>query len=178
MTLEVEDGTCKANAESLCTVAAADTYHTNRGRETTWSNLDEEVKEAKLRAATDYIQQMYADQWQGIRMTYTQALDWPRKYVPRTQDGSVINDPNADYWWPETSIPAPIANACAELAFRAVSGDLISDLGRVTIEETAGPVSVKYAPGSREQVRYEAVENILRRFLIPDEGPFVTAERY
>jgi hypothetical protein len=80
MALVVEDGTARADAESYCSVAAADTYHANRGN-TVWAALTQTVKEQCLRKATDYMV-VYRNAWDGYRKTTTQALDWPRFMVP------------------------------------------------------------------------------------------------
>ena len=53
MTLVIEDGTGKSNAESYISVADADTYHSNRGN-TDWAALTTAEKERLLRIATDY----------------------------------------------------------------------------------------------------------------------------
>ena len=52
MSLVVEDGTGKADAESYISVADADTYHSNRGN-TDWAALTTTEKEQLLRGATD-----------------------------------------------------------------------------------------------------------------------------
>lgn len=83
MALIVEDGTGLAAAEAYASVAEADTYHTARGREATWTDLDADVKERALRLATDYMQQAYRSLWAGTRKTTAQALDWPRWNVPK-----------------------------------------------------------------------------------------------
>ena len=83
MSLIVEDGTGRADAESYASVSVADAYHTARGN-TAWAALaTTALKEAALRKATDYLGQTYGLRWKGYRMTTTQALDWPRELVCR-----------------------------------------------------------------------------------------------
>jgi hypothetical protein len=68
MTLTVEDGTGKADAESYISVADADTYFTARNN-ATWAALSTSDKEAALRKATDYMLQAYRVRWAGMRET-------------------------------------------------------------------------------------------------------------
>ena len=83
MSLIVEDGTGLANAESLCSVADADTIHAARGN-TAWAALTTPQKEQNLRKGTDYMTGKYTTLRAGYRRLATQALDWPREDVPIT----------------------------------------------------------------------------------------------
>ena len=56
-------------------------------------------------------------------------------------------------------------NACAELAFRAASGELAADQGQAVTERTVGPITTKYAPGSVATKRYVAVDRLLAPLL-------------
>ena len=66
MSLIVEDGTGKSNAESYISVADADTYHSNRDN-TDWAALTTAEKERLLRIATDYMVAVYRLRWDGYR---------------------------------------------------------------------------------------------------------------
>lgn len=157
MALTVEDGSVVAGAESYCTVAFADTYHTNRGN-TTWTGTDA-VKEAALRKATDYMLQAYRDRWQGLRAEDDQPLDWPRDWV--VVDGySVDSD----------IVPTEVQRACAELALRALSADLYADQGQLKSRVKVGPIETEYAAGSSQTKRYAAVDAILRPYLARPAG--------
>ena len=115
MSLVVEDGTGKSDAESFISVADASTYFNARGV-TTWDALDtgEETvnREAALRKATDYLTAVYRDRWEGVRYTETQALDWPRQGVVRDSWAVDIDE-----------VPTEVANAFAELALKSSSAD-------------------------------------------------------
>jgi len=157
MALVSEDGTGKFNAESYCSVAQATAFHSVRSTADLWGDLDTGVKESALRAATDYLMQTYSGRWAGYRMTTTQALDWPRRAVP----------------WPDAvqmyrtdgTIPKELLNACAELALKASSGSLLSDLGRETQSESVDVISVTYVQGSSRQTQYPTVERWLTSLL-------------
>jgi hypothetical protein len=161
MTLIVEDGTGLANAESYISVTAADTYFTNRG-DTVWAALDTPAKEAALRKATDYMLQSYRPRWAGMRVTATQALDWPRRYVPN-RDVPNLYGPYVTYY-DFATVPAEVAHACAELAVRASAAALVPDVGAQVKSETVGPISVLYADGARQTTAYKAVDALLAPF--------------
>lgn len=154
MTLIVEDGTGKVDAESYISVEDADAYFTARGV-TAWTGATA-VKEAALRKATDHMRQRYRARWQGMRRSSTQALDWPRANV--YVDGYLVA---------VDSLPDDIANACAELALRSLAGDLSPDLARGggIQSESVGPISASYFPGADPRTVYAAVDDLLMPYL-------------
>lgn len=164
MALVVETGQAGADSESLASVAYCDTYHAGRAN-AAWAALDTAGKEAALRKATDYMEEIYRLMWSGYRRTDTQALSWPRYEVPRPDIAA-----NAFYgygvgYYDFDSVPVEVQRACAELALRASAGDLAPDLDRPTTSEQVGPIAVTYAVGAREFVRYRAIDNLLAPFL-------------
>ena len=113
MPLTVETGTGSATAESYATVAQADAYLAARGH-TAWADLETDVKEQSLRKATEYMFAAYSLRWAGYRMTATQALDWPRAYVPR------VPAMTGTLYYADNAVPVEVQRACAELALRGV----------------------------------------------------------
>jgi hypothetical protein len=163
MSLEVEDGTAKANAESYVSVADVSAYHAARGA-STWALLTEAQMEQALRRATDYMLQMFRGRWKGFRKDATQALDWPRAYVylePFIQ-GGVGEQP---YLVADNIVPAEVKNACAELALRAAAGELSPDLTRSKSSVRVGEISVTYDPASSEYPRFRAIDAMLSPYL-------------
>ena len=152
MALIVEDGTGKADAESLITLAAANTRHTALGN-TAWTGTDA-AKEAALRRATIYMEQAYRSAWKGARRTIEQALSWPRYGV--TVDGFYLDS---------DAIPTDVANACADLALRALAGDLSEDQTRAIKREKVGPLETEYSEYSPQTTRYRAVDMALAPYL-------------
>jgi hypothetical protein len=163
MTLTVEDGTARADAESYASVAFATAYHDARGN-AAWDELGSDtLREQYLRKATDFMVGAYRERWAGYRVTATQALDWPRYYVPM-RDVPWGNGENGGQWvayWPMDSVPQIVQRACVELALRAIDGELAADLDPPVIEETVGPITTKYAIGARKNTVYQAVEAML-----------------
>src|SRR4051794_18796289 len=117
MSLIVEDGTGLAGAESYISVVDATAYHAARGN-TSWASLaSDTVREQLLRKATAYMVQVYRAAWAGYRFSTTQALDWPRSYVPIPDALGGYGSIPAYLAW--TVVPNDVKNACAELALRA-----------------------------------------------------------
>jgi hypothetical protein len=166
--LIVETGAGLSTAESYISVADADTYHTARGNESTWTDLDSTVKEQLLRKATDYMTQEYRARWAGSRVTTTQRLDWPRYDVPIKDAPAVYGSFPATY--PYDAVPETVAAACAEFALRAASAPLGPDLTAPVIREKVGPIEVEYAEGARQTTSYQAVDNMLQPFLKGGRG--------
>lgn len=149
MALVVEDGTGLANAESYVSVADADAYHVDFGN-TAWASSTEPAKEAALRRATQYLDSRY--RYRGEPLTDTQALAWPR----------TINDAISD--WPVKRL----ADACCELAVRALAGGLYTDQTATAVtSKTVGPISVSYAETERNggQIRFALIDDLLAAFV-------------
>lgn len=175
MSLIVEDGTGLSTAESYISVADATAYFAARG-DATWAALaSDTVREQLLRKATDYMAGTYAGRWAGMRVTTTQALDWPRAWVPNRDAPSGYRSSSAYY--PSTSVPTAVARACAELAVRASADDLQPDVGAQVKSETVGPISVVYADGARQADLYKAIDNALAPFLKFGGGQVIPAPR-
>jgi hypothetical protein len=166
MALVVEDGTAKADAESYCTTLHAGKYLRDRGRANDWDMLDILVREQYLRQATDFMTQKYRVRWSGRRFNTTQRLDWPRV-------GVVIEEFEGGYGMFNVSyetVPEEIKNACAELALRASIAPLSEDTSVRVIQETIGPITVKYDPNSSTVATYTAVEEMLKPYMTVRKG--------
>jgi hypothetical protein len=152
VSLVTENGTGQATAESYISVANADARHTAFGN-TAWTGTDA-VKEQALRRATAYMTQAYRGRWTGTKLTSAQALDWPRWGV-MLEGFPVASD----------SIPADIANACADLALKALADDLAPDLTRAIVREKVGPLETEYAAYSSQATSYRAIDMALSAYL-------------
>jgi len=155
MTLIVEDGTGRTDAESLISVAEADAYHAKRGN-TSWANLSTPEKERHLRRADDYLKQAYGLRWKGYKVALEQACDWPRIGVEVTNSYEYVHF---------ETVPTPVKNAAAELAYRSVSGALNPDQSQRVVRERVGPMEVEYDPYSPSKVALSAVDQYLLPYL-------------
>lgn len=170
--LIVEDGTGLANAESFISVADATAYHLARGNDAWAAIATDTIREQLLRKATDYMQGQYREIWTGYMLKPTQALAWPRYYVP-IKGYALVGIGSATgfgAYWPSNAVPVIVANACAELALKALTLTLAADIERVTIREKIGPIEVDYMPGSLPFVRYRAIDNMLQAFFSGSAG--------
>lgn len=161
MSLIVEEGTGKADAESYISVADATTYHANRGN-AAWAALaSDTVREQLLRKATEYMQQTYRLRWKGVRTSTTQALDWPRS-------GVEIDDVplgRIAYYYSTSSVPVEVQRACAELALKASTADLLADLSQGVKSKKVGPIEVTYDENSNRSKQYVAIDRMLVPYL-------------
>lgn len=162
MSLIVETGTCASNSESYISVADADLYFSNRGN-ATWAGLTTTVKEQLLRKGTDYLGQAYRLRWKGSRVSTEQALDWPRNYVER--DDFEPSQLNGYSVYPNNIVPDEVKRACAEMALKANSGELIPDLSQLVTREKIDVIEVEYSEYSSQLPRYKAIDYLLAPFL-------------
>ncbi len=173
MSIIVEDGTGVAGAVSYMTVVEADAYHSARGM-SLWFDLTEPNKEQALVRATDFMLQRYRLRWKGYRYTQAQRLDWPRAGV--VTEGAH----SAGYGLfqvPYNSVPEEVKSACAELALRASIGTLSEDISPRILQETVGPITVKYDKDSSQYVSYPQVDGFLKPLLDARNGPMMKLTR-
>jgi hypothetical protein len=179
MALETELGTGSATAESYISVVDAGTYHAARGN-AAWAALaSDTVREQSLRRATDYMCQVYRSRWNGARVSATQALDWPRNYVflEPVADIQPISLFEYSNMVPADSVPVAVQRATAELALRAASADLLSDLNQGVLSEQVGPIQVTYDKASPQRARYPAIDQMLAPYLKTGGGAMVSLVR-
>lgn len=165
MTIVVEDGTGKINAESYISVADATTYHAARGN-AAWAALaTDAVREQSLRKATEYMGQVYRLRWKGARYTTTQALDWPRSNVYVDSATVIEND----------DVPVEVVRACAEYALKASAATLYADEDRAAIREKVGPIETEYSAFSSQTKRYPSIDALLAPYLSGGNGQYLVA---
>src|SRR5665213_1978998 len=116
-------------------VADASAYLTSRGN-TTFAAAATVDQENALRNATDFMVAQYRYMWAGFRRGIIQNLDWPRSYVP-ILDVAFGYGPAPQYY-DFASVPLPVQQACADLAVRALAGDLSPDVARLENSVSVG----------------------------------------
>lgn len=168
MALVTEDGTARPDAESLCSVAYATAYHAKRGN-AAWAALaSDDLREQALRKATDYMEQVYRERWAGYMTAPTQVLSWPRHLVPvRGYYAGVGLGSSAGFgaYYPNNAVPAAVANACAELALRAIKGELAPDVKRLAKRVKVDTIETEYQDGASPYTRFRAIDLMLQPFL-------------
>lgn len=156
MALDVTIG--GANSDSYGTIAEADAYHAAFGN-ADWDNHQDDIKEAALRRAEQYIDTTYA--FIGAVASATQALQWPRTGV--IVDGFAVDS---------DVIPTAVKRAQFEAAYRALDQDLSADIepGNVT-EETVDVITVKYSEHSNNgQKKFPAIDKLLQKYVFGGSG--------
>ena len=148
MALIVQDDTgTQTDANSYIDVAFFDTYWTERGN-TTATDLTIAQKEVLLIKATDYIETIYYGKWLGDRLTTTQNTEFPRVI-----DGESV------------AIPTRLKKACAELAWKANSIELLTDVEQRIIKEKVAVIETTYSEYDDQLTQYTAVYNLVCEYL-------------
>lgn len=155
--LVVETGAALADANTYCSLAYADTYHSERGN-TAWPLLSVGARKAALVRATDWLEQRYLTSWAGDPTTDTQALAWPRAEVLK---------PSERAYYLDDEMPDALRRATAELALRASTATLTPDQTAATVQrEKVGPLEVEYSPYSNTGgVNYPVVQGLIAHLL-------------
>lgn len=158
MTLIVEDGTGRADAESYVSVADAAAYATARGL--TFPALPNDDAEAALRRATMWIDATYAPRFSGARLKRrAQALAWPRVGATDVDCNAIASN----------EIPSEITAATSEAAVRefAKPGSLAPNLkrGGAIKRVKAGSVEVEYSAGAASSTMFGTIDGILSGLL-------------
>lgn len=134
-------------ANSYCDVTFADSYYSDRNN-TTWAGFTTDEKESYLILASDYIENIYYGSFIGTAVSNLQSLQFPRlNYAGVTIDYTRVK------------------KAVCELALRASSGELISDIGKQTIEETVDVITVKYDKSADAKTKYPIISSLLSPLL-------------
>lgn len=149
-----ETGAGLSNSNSYASVAQADSYFADRGN-ADWAALTTTIKEQALVKATDFLEATYRSSWKGYRVTSTQALSWPRADV--VADAFPI---------PANIVPLPVVYACAELAIRSTTTQLLADQGQTVKREKVDVLEIEYQDYSDPTERYPAVNRLLLPFLL------------
>ena len=167
MSFTVEDGTIVTGANAYVTVAAYLTYWEDRGVDE--SNTDDEVIQAAIVKATDYVDRRF--RFKGLRVDpdTPQPLAWPRQEV-YDREGYLLS---------ETVIPTALKHAVIEYAYRAKSESLwntptLDQSGTLSSKrEKVGPIETEYAysSGSASTIKpYPAADNLLRDLILDGQG--------
>lgn len=117
------------SANTYTTLAAADTYFGDRLFSDAWSNASQDQRNQSLLWAAKVLDTRV--QWKGVRASGTQALDWPRLYVPNPDwDGSISGEmpsDDMDIYLPGDAIPTFLTWAQCEQALALLQEDITVD---------------------------------------------------
>lgn len=125
----------------------------------------EESKEEALRFASQYLDAEYGPRWIGFRHSRTQGLFWPRNAAV----------PHDGFHLSSEELPEELLDATAEMAFKAVIGEIFDDdnVNSGLIAEEAvrvGPLSerIKYVSGKQQGIKkFRKVTKMLFNIITP-----------
>lgn len=163
MSLVVEDGTGKADAESYATIDTVSDYAVKFGK--TFATSPAAPAEAACRVATRWLDATYRARFPGCVTNTDQALEWPREGV--CYRGAEL---------PSDAIPQQIIDAFCEAAIRelATPGTLAPDIeaGASISEIAAGSVDIKYGGPVRLNATFQQIDGILAGLLGSAPSPY------
>lgn len=159
MTLIIEDGTGKADAQSYASAATIEAYCVARAYSAWTDNGDDDAKDAAILRAMTFLDSM---NWHGYAANAGQALEWPRACM-EDRNGRAI-DSNV--------IPSPVVHALAELALRELAspGATLPDGGLsdgISGLEVAGAVKLQFAAKADARPDYRMVRALLKGLIHP-----------
>lgn len=138
-----------ASSNSYCTLDTAELYVGEEAHPDPWTG-DDDPKEILLIYATRLLER---EQWAGTKASITQALAFPRTWVPTLEYTAQPSYIAVDFvdetmlYYSSLTIPAPIVQATAELA-REIQKQGVGVLGfdgtRNVRSESIGPISTEY----------------------------------
>ncbi|MCB9902407.1 MAG: hypothetical protein H6826_13775 [Planctomycetes bacterium] len=155
------DATVSGSAsDSYATLAEATAYHAARLWSDEWGASTDPKREAALKWATRLIDQLDFPTT-SQKAVSTQALRWPRSYV-YDPDGARL---------PTAIVPAPIREACCELAYYLLKEDRAAELEVPEFQAiTVGPIDLQYNVVDRYMTKKStlprSVVDILRPYLV------------
>lgn len=132
LTFTVEDGTGVTDANSYCSLAAADAYFDGRLHATRWTEATTAERQQALVMATRLIDQ-YID-WRGARVLTRETPAWPRTGM-YDRAGVLID---------ATTLPDCLVESTAEFAMRLLDGDRVRDAEEAAVSVSAGSRSRSY----------------------------------
>jgi hypothetical protein len=177
--LVMEDGTGLANANSYASLAEFDAYNNATLYSDTVNNATRANKERALIMATRVIDTMV--EFEGSRASDTQALAFPRVYVPNREleqpwmypaqilQGMIAFGPGILYgaFWPSDIVPPPIKAATCELARYLMASDRTKDdpsKGISSLSLGSGAFSVTFNADDRKNILPDLVVAALAPF--------------
>jgi hypothetical protein len=151
MALTVEDGTGLAAADAYVSLTDFKTFCT--GRAYRWEDSEDWQIEASIRLATGWIDTY--NRYKGVRLTSTQALEFPRSGLIDWSSYSI------------TGVPLRVKQACSELAYKGLTESLYEDQNRggQVMTESVGPISVTYADGAPVGKLWIFAQNLLKQYI-------------
>jgi hypothetical protein len=163
LTLIKETGDGLADANSYAAVVDASAYHDGHLYPAVWIAADPTTQAAALVMATRLIDTLF--QFKGFRRLSSQALQWPRRWVPDPDNdsGSVFFGMPGGPYFDETKIPKFVVDATCELARELIEQDRTDDPDDEGLKSIAveGAVNLEFNAATRRPVATAIVQAML-----------------
>jgi hypothetical protein len=168
LTLIKEDGSGLSNANSYASAADGDSYHDGHLYASAWTGAVTGTKEAALVMATRLLDSHFT--FNGFRRLSTQALMWPRRYCKDPDyagPSSLLPSalwPSGPYF-PESTVPALVRDACCELARELIKLDRTQDPEGEGLKSfrLEGTMRTEFDPADRAPVVTRIVQAMLSK---------------
>ena len=147
-----------ASANSYVTVAEADAYFATSFGRTAWGSALPANKEIVLIESTRLLDLLVS--WKGYVKSDTQALRWPRTYVP-TIDGV---DTVLESYISDSIIPKDVKNAVFELAYSLLSNGGFQASENELSKVKVGPVSIDFSDTVKSNGLPKMVRDMIARW--------------
>lgn len=162
VTLIVEDGTGKSDANSFASIDAFRLYWAQKNIDysdnTIKGQTDNDIA-AALITATEYIDGLH---FFGARCLNSQALSFPRTSLSRPGSSDMFPE-----YFPVDTVPPAVVQATCYMAGIVIQGkDIDGVIQKVTSQSVSGVGSVTYSDGSGE-LYFPKLKTILRGILNP-----------
>lgn len=151
MPLIVETGAGLSGADAYVSLTEFKTFCSERNYR--WEEAEDFVIEAAIRMATGWIDTY--NRYKGTRLLAAQALEFPRADLIDWSSHTI------------TGVPKRVKQACSELAYKALSQSLYTDLDRggMVQSESVGPISVTYAAGAPPGKVWQFAQKLLEQYI-------------
>ena len=145
-----------ASANSYVTVAEADAYFATSFGRTAWGSASAANKEIVLIESTRLLDLLVS--WKGYVKSDTQALRWPRTYVPNI-DGRYLESYISD-----SIVPKDVKNAVFELAYSLLSNGGFQASENELAKVKVGPVSIDFSDTVKSNGLPKMVRDMIARW--------------
>lgn len=154
LTLIIEDGTGKTDANAYADAADGDAYHEGHLYATAWTGATAAKKDAALVMATRLIDSQF--QFDGGKVKETQALQWPREGC---------HDPDAGSPVASNVVPKMVIQATCEMARELLIADrTASPAGEGMKYQNVGTTQTGYDKSDTRPVISRVAQSMLSKF--------------
>lgn len=151
-----------ASANSYVTVAEADAYFATSFGRTAWGSASAANKEIVLIESTRLLDLLVS--WKGYVKSDTQALRWPRTYVPNIDGRYNGVDTILESYISDSIVPKDVKNAVFELAYSLLSNGGFQASENELSKVKVGLVSIDFSDTVKSNGLPKMVRDMIARW--------------